>query len=153
MKLTQLVYEDFINYKKPAMFLGTTYCAKNCEGCQNNPLRTAEIITISNEKLIERYKENKITKAIVLGGLDPFDTPEETFQFCCDVRFSDVEDDIVIYTGFTEEELKGKPFFKPLIELGNITIKYGRFIINDEKIYDEVLGVNLASRNQYAIKY
>jgi hypothetical protein len=32
----------------------------------------------------------------------------------------------------------------------NIIIKYGRFIPNQEQHYDETLGVNLASNNQYA---
>ena len=32
----------------------------------------------------------------------------------------------------------------------NIIIKYGRYITNQEKHYDEVLGVYLASENQYA---
>ena len=37
-----------------------------------------------------------------------------------------------------------------LQEYGNIIIKYGRYIMGEELHYDEVLGVNLASSNQYA---
>ena len=33
---------------------------------------------------------------------------------------------------------------------GNIIIKFGRFIPNQPSIYDEILGVTLASNNQYA---
>jgi hypothetical protein len=32
----------------------------------------------------------------------------------------------------------------------NIIIKFGRFVPNQEKHYDEVLGIELASPNQYA---
>ena len=32
----------------------------------------------------------------------------------------------------------------------NIIVKYGRYIPDQEKHYDEVLGVYLASNNQYA---
>jgi hypothetical protein len=32
----------------------------------------------------------------------------------------------------------------------NIIVKFGRFIPDDEKRFDEVLGVELASHNQYA---
>ena len=35
----------------------------------------------------------------------------------------------------------------------NIIIKYGRYIPNDGKHFDRVLGVELVSNNQYAIKY
>ena len=34
----------------------------------------------------------------------------------------------------------------------NIIVKFGRFIPNQEKQYDEVLGVYLASNNQYGEK-
>jgi len=36
------------------------------------------------------------------------------------------------------------------MECKNIIIKYGRFIPDKEKHYDEVLGIYLASDNQYA---
>jgi len=32
----------------------------------------------------------------------------------------------------------------------NVIVKFGRFIPNQEKHYDEILGVELASPNQYA---
>ena len=38
-------------------------------------------------------------------------------------------------------------FFK---NFDNIIIKYGRFIPGQEKHYDKILGVYLASNNQYA---
>lgn len=34
----------------------------------------------------------------------------------------------------------------------NIIVKFGRFIPNQHPHYDEVLGINLASDNQYAEK-
>ena len=34
----------------------------------------------------------------------------------------------------------------------NIIIKFGRYIPNQQAHYDDILGVNLASNNQYAIK-
>jgi len=37
-----------------------------------------------------------------------------------------------------------------LKDFDNIIIKYGRFIPGQEKHYDEILGVYLASNNQYA---
>jgi len=37
-----------------------------------------------------------------------------------------------------------------LSQYKNVIIKFGRFIPNQEPHYDEILGVNLASNNQYA---
>ena len=56
------------------------------------------------------------------------------------------EDDIVIYTGYNKEEIIDK--VNLLKNFKNIIIKYGRFIPNQEKHYDEILGVELASTNQ-----
>ena len=41
---------------------------------------------------------------------------------------------------------------RELKQFPNIIIKYGRFIPGHSPIYDEVLGVNLASKNQFAVK-
>ena len=60
------------------------------------------------------------------------------------------DDDIVIYTGYTEDEMKQKNFYKDLCQFSNIIIKFGRFRPGQEPHYDEVLGINLASDNQYA---
>ena len=58
------------------------------------------------------------------------------------------QDDIIIYTGYNEKEIQTQ--INKLKQFENIIIKFGRFIPNQEKHYDEVLGVELASSNQYA---
>ena len=37
-----------------------------------------------------------------------------------------------------------------LKELKNVIIKFGRYIPGQEKVFDEILGIYLASSNQYA---
>ena len=69
-----------------------------------------------------------------------------------EVRGRGCDDDIVIYTGYTEEELIENDTFKKVCKYKNIIIKFGRFIPNQEPHYDEVLGVKLVSDNQYAKK-
>jgi hypothetical protein len=90
----------------------------------------------------------------VCGGLEPFDTPEDLLQFV-EIARDDfyIQDDIVIYTGYTEEELQDNFYFQQIIQFKNIVIKFGRFRPNQDPHYDEVLGVNLASDNQYAKRY
>jgi len=159
MKLKGLVETDFVNYKKTSMFLITSQCDFKCDKecgkdvCQNSPLAKAAVHEIDNQKLIQSYINNPLTEAIVIGGLEPFDTWEDTFQFIKDVRNYYIEDDIVIYTGYTQEEV-----FERLVELsnfhaGNIVIKYGRFRPNSEGIYDRILGIKLSSKNQYGVRY
>ena len=59
------------------------------------------------------------------------------------------------YIGYTEDELQDRDDFQEdkilwLQQYKNIVIKFGRFIPNQEHHFDEVLGVELASPNQYA---
>ena len=39
-----------------------------------------------------------------------------------------------------------------LKDFENVIIKFGRYIPNDENKFDEILGVKLASKNQYAMR-
>lgn len=148
--------EDFVNYKKPAMFIAFPKCNFKCDKeagcsiCQNSRLANEENIDIDYIEIVSRYVKNPITKAVVIGGLEPFDSIPELFTLTKKLRdFTD--DDIVIYTGYTEEEINIYPYYLSyLSRFKNIIIKFGRFIPNQEKHYDEVLGIELASPNQYA---
>ena len=98
--------------------------------------------------IIWRYLENPITEAVVCGGLEPFDSWVELKCLIMNLRYY-TPDDIVIYTGYKEEEID-QDKIDWLNLYGNIIIKFGRFIPNQPSIYDEILGVTLASNNQYA---
>lgn len=127
----------------------TFKCDKECgrKVCQNSSLANAKIIDIPTDKLVQRYLNNPITHSIVCGGLEPFDTWEELLELIQTVRKS-TNDQIVIYTGYTEQEISDK--IKQLQAYPNITVKFGRFIPDCASHFDEVLGVTLSSPNQYA---
>lgn len=152
--------EDFVNYKKPSMFIITPTCSFKCDKengclmCQNSHLAHEPTHDVDTRLLVKRYVTNPITSAVVFGGLEPFDTAQDMYDFVHILR-NDYwcHDDIVIYTGYTEEELINNRYYKNILEYGNIIIKYGRFRPNQISHYDEVLGVNLASDNQYAKRY
>ena len=156
MKVKTVVDEDFSNYKKPAMLIGTTRCTMKCgaELCQNHPLLKAPDIEIDDDELIQRYLDNNLTQAIVFGGLDPMDTFSDLWYFLLKLRRTyKCNDDVVIYTGYTYDELMHRKGISRILELRqfpNIIIKFGRYIPGQEPHYDEVLGVKLASDNQYA---
>lgn len=153
MLIKTLIDEDFSNYKKPAMFICAPRCNMKCgeELCQNSPWLKQPDIDMNFRRLVERYLDNNLTHAIVFGGLDPIDTFSDLWYFLAILRNSyRCNDDVVIYTGYTKCEIADK--VKILKEFPNIIIKYGRYIPNQQPHYDEVLGVNLASNNQYAEK-
>lgn len=153
MIVKDIVYEDFLQYKKPCMFLICPYCSFKCDIengtqlCQNWPLAKQQNIEVENEKIISNYLQNPITKSITFGGLEPMDSFDEIYSLINLLR-KQSDDDVVIYTGYTEDEIEEK--VEKLKEFKNIIIKFGRYKPNEEIHYDDVLGINLASNNQYA---
>ena len=109
----QIIFEDFVNYKKPSMFIGFSKCSFKCDKefgsciCQNSSLANSPSIEVSEKKIAERYISNPITSSIVCGGLEPFDTFEELINLITEIR-NLTDDDIVIYTGYKYEEIKDK---------------------------------------------
>lgn len=147
--------EDFVNYKVPSMFIATVSCDFKCDRdcgmqiCQNAALAQEDSIYTDDDYLIHRYLANSITKAFVFGGLEPFDQWQELFAFIQKLRMQyGCADPVVIYTGYTEEEISGNISF--LAAFPNIIVKFGRFVPDQEPHMDGVLGVKLASDNQYA---
>ena len=149
MKIKGLISEDLVNYKKPSMTIIFPYCTFKCgEGyCQNSELAKAPIIEMNVNNLVDRYINNPITEAVVMQGLEPFDSWNDLKLFIHELR-EYCNDDIVIYTGYDKNEIIEK--INELSKYTNIIVKFGRYIPNQEKHYDEVLGVSLASSNQYA---
>lgn len=158
MKIKGLVDEDFINYKLPSMYIIFPYCDFKCDRengcalCQNSALVHEPDIEVETKELVRRYISNPITKAIVLAGLEPIDSWNDLLDFLSMAREAS-DDMIVIYTGYTEEELAQNGKLDTLIAFKNIVIKFGRFRPDQESHKDEVLGVTLCSPNQYAREY
>lgn len=157
MIVKQIIDEDCINYKKTSMIIGCPKCSFKCDKeygsniCQNSNLSKADDIQINIEDIIERYRKNEFTSAIILAGLEPMDS---WYEILCLINYIRKEyhilDDIVIYTGYNKSEIPEE--IAQLKRFKNIIIKYGRYIPNQKPHYDEVLGVELASNNQYAEK-
>ena len=149
MKIKGLITEDFVNYKKASMTIIFPYCTFKCgkDYCQNSSLAKSPIIEISIDDLVNRYINNPITEAVVMQGLEPFDSWNDLKEFVQKLREYN-NDDIVIYTGYNKDEVI--EYVKELSIYPNIIVKFGRYIPNQEKHYDDVLGVYLASNNQYA---
>lgn len=157
MRIKTIVDEDFVNYKMPTMFIGTISCEGKCcteagiplSVCQNDGWRSCAPVAISDEDICIRYLRNDITHAIVIGGLEPFEQFEEMFNLISKLRFEfKCMDDVVIYTGYNKSEIQQE--IEALRFFENIVVKFGRFVPDATHRFDGVLGVELASDNQYA---
>lgn len=156
MKILGLIDTDLVNYKVSCLTIEMPYCSFKCDKecgrpiCQNSALASAAKIDISEERIIDFYINNSpFSKAVCFQGLEPFDSYDDLLRFISKFRNDYlIEDDIVIYTGYNKEEIANQ--LAELSKFKNIVVKFGRFIPNQSPHFDEVLGVNLASDNQYA---
>lgn len=170
MRIKGITDECFSDYKDPALFIAFPSCTfkcdkeNGCQLCQNSDLVNSPDIEITKEELIERFIFNPITKAIVLGGLEPLDSIVDVVSFIdCLRRQYGCHAPVIIYTGYTEEEVLGgyfgdqpqtlRTFIDAILQHPNIIFKYGRFRPNQEPHLDPILGIKLSSPNQYAIAY
>ena len=155
MEIKGIIHEDFVNYKVCSMTIAMPYCTFKCDKecgidvCQNSKLAKEPIIDIPAAKIIDQYLRNPLSHAIVFQGLEPFDSYNDLYYFIYALRFVFKNDDpVIIYTGYNKDEILSK--IDDLRKFSNIIIKFGRYIPNQKPHYDEILGVNLASDNQYA---
>lgn len=153
MKLKTVIEEDFSNYKKPSMLLCFPSCTFKCDlecgehVCQNSEWAKQEDMDFNPMLLVNKYMKNPITSALVCGGLEPMDSFEDLKTICRKFR-EYTKDDIVIYTGYMECEIYDE--INELREFAPVIVKFGRYIPYQDGYFDEVLGVDLASHNQYA---
>lgn len=156
MLVRGIVAEDFLNYKLPSMFITSCFCDFKCcveSGldigvCQNAPLIQTNTREIEDNVIYDSFIKNEITKAVVIGGMEPFMQFDEVLALIDLFRAKGCNAEFVIYTGYNKDEIADKVC--KLSKYNNIIIKYGRYIPNRPGRYDSILGITLASDNQYA---
>lgn len=155
-----IIWQDLVNYKKISTTIMFPTCSFKCDKengvqlCQNKGLAAAPSQIVDVNDIIDRHMQNPLTQAIVLQGLEPLDDLFGVYTVAAVLKEKNCKDDLVIYTGYNKDEinpahLQNIAFFLP----GHLIIKWGRYIPNQSPHYDQVLGVNLASDNQYGELY
>lgn len=138
------------NYKKAGLYvpIGIT-CTWKCEKCCNVKYRKNDKYILENsDSIINSYKENKLVESLILSGLEPFDNFTQLEVLITEFRNAS-DDDIVIYSGYEEKEItECLEVLKGL----NIIVKIGRYYPDKSSKFDNILGITLASENQYGIK-
>lgn len=146
------------DYKKTGLLVAFPTCTFKCceqydfpiKVCQNSKLASQEDIQLSAAKIVEKYNP-EIHHALIMGGLEPFDSAIDLMRLIAEFRKL-YEDDVVIFTGYTESEVS---VFTEYLSHSykNIIIKFGRYNPNEKGVhFDKVLGVNLSTTNQYGKK-
>lgn len=156
MEVLRLVDERLSDYYLPTLMIAVLSCDWKCAReagvsaslCQNHNLEGAEPFVISPQEIFGVYSHNPITQGILFGGLEPFLQFDEMMDVIRYFRANGCNDPIIIYTGYTEEELADE--IECLSQWPNIIVKFGRYIPDQAPHYDPILGVKLASDNQYA---
>ena len=151
------IRESFTEYYKTGLLIATPFCTDKCSkdlGLEvslcHNCLIENEYEEISNKDILQRYKDGQgLFKSLIFAGREPMDSFEELVELIRDFREL-YNDDIVIYTGFYKNEIFSKLAIIKMFE--NIVVKFGRFIPNQEKVYDNILQVYLANKEQYVEK-
>lgn len=155
MKVKGIIDYDCTNYKLPCLTIEFPYCdfkcdrLNGCQVCQNSSLTAEPDKEVNGEYIWNLYKQNPLTKAFCFQGLEPFDSYLDLLDLIIFIRIhKQCDDPIIIYTGYNE----GEDWIveNSLRHYNNIIIKYGRYLMGHEPHYDDVLGVKLASNNQYA---
>lgn len=157
MLVKNIVEEDFVNYKLPSMFIATCFCDWKCcreqnldiSVCQNSDISKQANCNIPNKDIYNRYISNPITKAVVIGGLEPMMQFEEIYDLIKCFRDNNCKDMFVIYTGYNENEILNQ--IDRLKKFENIILKIGRYRPNNKSHYDDILGINLVSDNQKGV--
>ena len=156
MRVKGIIEEDFANYKVPSMFINTCFCDFKCcteldmdiGVCQNAPLAQSPIKEISDDVIYKHFESNPITKAVVVGGMEPMMQIDEIISLISLFRQNGDWSTFVVYTGYYPQEIENE--LALLRPLGNIVVKFGRFIPNKPSRHDDILGINLFSDNQFA---
>ena len=155
------VEDNYQDYDKPSIKIMTSVCDFKCckeQGldvsvCANHKYSSELPKKVPNESILGLFNHNRtICSSIVFGGLEPLKQMSELYYLCKYLRDNGVDEDIVIYTGYYPEELNPHDMLL-IISLGSIIIKFGRYIPNSKPVFDKVLGVELISDNQFAVKF
>lgn len=155
MRIINIKDNIFTDYKKTSMLISMPICCGKCykeankdkSMCHNEHLDNLKTLEVSNKYIIDRYVKNPLSKAIIFGGKEPFDSFEDVISFIEEFR-NNYNDEIIIYSGYYKNEVKEK--ILKLKSFDNIIIKFGRYKPNETPVHSDVLGIKLSSSNQYA---
>ena len=148
--------EVFQDYKRSAVMFSAISCDWKCckeagrDVCQNMKLTKGEIVVLSFDRALKMVKDS-ITDAVLFAGLEPLLQADELVQFIEYLRQKGISKPIVIYTGYYPEEINQETLLR--LAKCQVVMKFGRYIPDRPSRFDEILGITLASDNQFGVEY
>lgn len=163
MILIDVKTDDITDYKKTSLLIAFPYCSGKCHGCQNAHLQNCKTtITASADDIADLYSNLNTHEAIVMAGLEPFDSFDDVLSIIDSIGNLSKPCDFVIYTGYNLDEYKAQfevelvNKFKSIkhFDNKNLIVKIGRYDESQTRPwYNKTLGVTLATKNQFTRAY
>ena len=151
IRIAGVVRESFVDGPGIRFTVFCQGCPHHCVGCHNpathdfNGGYDCEI-----EKILDAVSKNPMLDGITFSGGDPLCQPEAFLELAREIRSRFPQLNIVIFTGYTYEELQqmwdGRPALKALLDLTDYLID-GRYIQEQRDLTLQFRG----SRNQRII--
>jgi anaerobic ribonucleoside-triphosphate reductase activating protein len=129
LRICGVVRESIVDGPGLRFVVFTQGCPHHCKGCHNP--QSHDIgggYLCSEEKIIEEFKKNPLLKGITFSGGEPMLQPAQLIPIAKAV--AEMGKDIIIYSGYTYEELtemgKTQPDILKLLEMSDILVD-GRY--------------------------
>lgn len=145
IRVAGIVEESIVDGPGIRLVVFTQGCNHNCIGCHNpesHSFSGGKLIDI--EDILDMIKENTLLDGITLSGGEPFEQAKE-----CTILAKKTKElglDVIVYTGYTFEEILKKDEFKELL-LQTDTLIDGKFHIEQKSLMLKFRG----SKNQRII--
>ena len=109
INIHSLIKNSRVNGPGDRFVIWTQGCRKMCKNCYNPETWSHyknNLITI--EEIINQIKDSNATGVTISGG-DPFEQPREIFSLLEKISLLDLKDGVIVFTGYTIEEIKTIP--------------------------------------------
>jgi anaerobic ribonucleoside-triphosphate reductase activating protein len=109
INIHSLIKNSRVNGPGDRFVIWTQGCRKMCKNCYNPETWSHyknNLITI--EEIINQIKDSSATGVTISGG-DPFEQPREIFSLLENISLLDLKDGVIVFTGYTIEEIKTIP--------------------------------------------
>ncbi|HIU74615.1 MAG TPA: anaerobic ribonucleoside-triphosphate reductase activating protein [Candidatus Pelethocola excrementipullorum] len=125
LRLSGLAEESIVDGPGIRFTVFTQGCPHHCKGCHNPQTHDfSEGYDSTIEEIFEKFVENPLLSGITFSGGEPFCQPEPLYYLGLKVK--ELKKNIVVYTGYTLEQLKklqeNNPFIASLLSITDILI-------------------------------
>ena len=106
LNINNYISESYVDGPGIRFTVFTQGCIHNCPGCHNPQTHDFNKgVYFDNEKIVELMNKNPLIEGLTLSGGDPLMQIDECLDLAKMVKNQDKNYDIVLYTGYTFEQI------------------------------------------------